>query len=253
MMMRTPVIAGNWKLNNNLNEAKQLATELVAGVKGVEDREIIIAPVFTALASVAEIVADSNIGLAAQNCYPSGSGAYTGEVSPEMLKDCGCHYVILGHSERRQLLAEDDAFINSKVHKALEAGLQVILCVGETLKERESEMMLDVLKTQVSGGLAAVTAEQMEQIIIAYEPVWAIGTGKTATNEQAQEIHSFIRGLLQGLFSPEVASATRILYGGSVKPANVDGLMSMDDIDGALVGGASLKSEDFIRLVKFKS
>jgi triosephosphate isomerase len=251
--MRTPVIAGNWKLNKKLDEARQLATDLVAGLRDVEGREIIIAPVFTALSSVAEIIAGSNVELAAQNCYPSGSGAFTGEVSPEMLEDCGCNHVILGHSERRQLLGEDDAFINQKVHKALESKLKIILCIGETLEERDSEQMLDVLTRQVTGGLATVSTEQMARVIIAYEPVWAIGTGKTASDEQAQEAHSFIRGLLQGLFTPEVASATRILYGGSVKPGNVDGLMAMDDIDGALVGGASLKAEDFIRLVKFEA
>lgn len=251
--MRTPVIAGNWKLNKTLDEAKQLATDLVAGLKDVEGREIVIAPIFTALTSVAEIVGGSNVGLAAQNCYPSGSGAFTGEISPEMLEDCGCNYAILGHSERRQLLGEDDAFINSKVHKVLESELQVILCIGETLEERESDQMLDVLTTQVKNGLAGVSAEQMARIIIAYEPVWAIGTGKTASDDQAQEAHAFIRGLLQGLFTAEVANATRILYGGSVKPGNVDGLMAMEDIDGALVGGASLKAEDFIRLVKFEA
>jgi triosephosphate isomerase len=251
--MRTPVIAGNWKLNKKQDEAKQLATELVTGLKDVKGREIIIAPVFTALPVVAKTIAGSNIGLAAQNCYPSASGAFTGEVSPEMLKDCGCTYVILGHSERRQLLHEDDAFINRKVHKALETQLKVILCVGETLEERDSGQMLDVLKKQVTEGLSQVSAAQLSQVIIAYEPVWAIGTGKTATKEQAQDVHSFIRGLLQGLYNPEVAAATRILYGGSVKPNNVDSLLSMDDIDGALVGGASLNADDFIRLVKFNT
>ncbi|MBE9486439.1 MAG: triosephosphate isomerase, partial [Chloroflexi bacterium] len=157
-----------------------------------------------------------------------------------------------GHSERRQLLDETNLFINRKLLKTLEAGLQPIFCIGETLHERESDQMLEVLTEQVKGGLANLTAEQMENVVIAYEPVWAIGTGKTATDEQAQEAHSFIRGLLQGLFSQEVALATRILYGGSVKPNNVDGLMAMDDIDGALVGGASLKAEDFIRLVRFE-
>ncbi len=250
--MRKPVIAGNWKLNKKLDEARQLAQELVDNVKDVADREVIIAPVFTALSAVAEIVKSSNIGLAAQNCYPSGSGAFTGEISPEMLEDCGCNYVILGHSERRQLMGESDEFINQKVHKAFETNLQVILCIGETLEERESGQMLDVLKNQVTGGLKDISHELMSRVIIAYEPVWAIGTGVTATDEQAQEAHSFVRGLIQGLYSPEIAAATRILYGGSVKPNNVDGLMAMDDIDGALVGGASLKAEDFIRIVKFQ-
>ena len=191
--------------------------------------------------------------LAAQNCYPAESGAFTGEVSPFLLKDCGCDYVIVGHSERRQLLGETDSFINQKLSVSLEAGLGVILCIGETLQERESDQMLEVLTRQVKGGLANLNAEQMPNVVIAYEPVWAIGTGKTASDEQAQEAHSFIRGLVQGLFDPDTAMRTRILYGGSVKPGNVDGLMAQDDIDGALVGGASLKAEDFIRIVRFGS
>ena len=219
----------------------------------VKDRDIVIAPVFTALAAVTQIVGDTHIGLAAQNCYPADQGAFTGEVSPALLKDAGCGYVIIGHSERRQLFAETDEFINQKVHKCLETGLNPILCIGETLEERETDQMLEVLTRQVKGGLAGLTTAQMEQIVIAYEPIWAIGTGKTATDEQAQEAHSFIRGLVQGLFTPEVAAAVRILYGGSVKPGNVDGLMAQADIDGALVGGASLNAEDFLRIIKFQS
>lgn len=250
--MRKPLIAGNWKLNKTISESVDFASALVAELQSVTETDIIIAPIFTALSSVSTAIQDSPILLAAQNCYPEESGAFTGELSPLMLKDAGCSVVIIGHSERRQLLGESNSLINSKVKKALESGLLTILCVGETLEERESNEMLEVLTAQITGGLAGVTAEQMSQVVIAYEPVWAIGTGKTASNEQAQEAHSFIRGLLQGLFTPDIAAACRILYGGSVKPDNVDGLMSESDIDGALVGGASLKVADFCRIVKFK-
>ncbi len=251
--MRTPLIAGNWKLNKTLAESCQLAGQLAENLKEISDREVVIAPVFTAIAAVSEEVKESSIQLAAQNCYPETTGAFTGEISPLLLKDVGCQYVIIGHSERRQLMGETDAFINRKLHSALEAGLKPILCIGETLQERESDQMLEILTRQVKGGLAGLSAEAMASVVIAYEPIWAIGTGKTATDEQAQEAHSFVRGLLQGLFTPEVATRTRILYGGSVKPDNVDGLMAQDDIDGALVGGASLKAEDFIRIVRFKA
>lgn len=250
--MRKPMIAGNWKLNKTIAEACALSSTLAKNLADVEDVDIVIAPVFTALTSVAATIKDTPVKLAAQNCYPEETGAFTGEVSPLMLKDAGCEYVIIGHSERRQLLEETDTFINQKMIKALETGLKPILCIGETLQERETDQMLEVLSTQIKGGLANLSASHMADVVIAYEPVWAIGTGKTATDEQAQEAHSFIRGLLQGLFTQEVSFATRILYGGSVKPNNVDGLMAMDDIDGALVGGASLKAEDFIRLVRFE-
>ena len=250
--MRRPIIAGNWKLNLTITESKQLAQQLVNHLAGVADRDIVIAPVFTALTSVAEIIEKSPIQLAGQNCYPQTTGAFTGEVSPKLLRDSGCHYVILGHSERRQLLGETDSFINQKLLKALEADLKTILCIGETLQEREDQQMLEVLSRQIKGGLANLTEAQMAEVIIAYEPIWAIGTGKTATTEQAQQAHAFIRKLVQELFSSEVAAATRILYGGSVKPDNVDGLMAEEDIDGALVGGASLKAEDFSRIVRFE-
>ena len=250
--MRKPLIAGNWKLNKNIAESESLARALVADLADVTTTEVIIAPIFTVLNRVAAIVEDSPIQLAAQNCYPQETGAFTGELSPLMLKDAGCGAIIIGHSERRQLLGETNEFINLKVHATLNSGMQVILCIGETLEERENEEMLEVLTAQIKGGLANVTAEQMQNLVIAYEPVWAIGTGKTASDDQAQEAHSFIRGLIQGLYSPETAEACRILYGGSVKPDNVDGLMAQDDIDGALVGGASLKAEDFSRIVKFE-
>ena len=180
------------------------------------------------------------------------TGAFTGEVSPFLLKDASCRYVIVGHSERRQLLGESDEFINRKVHALVEGGLGVIFCIGETLEEREAEQMFDVLRRQVRFGLKGLSTAAMADVVVAYEPVWAIGTGKTATDAQAQEAHAFIRALLKEQFGQEVAAATRILYGGSVKPGNVDGLMTQVDVDGALVGGASLKAEEFVRIARFK-
>ena len=250
--MRKPLIAGNWKLNKTIFEARQLATQLVENLCNVEDREIVIAPVFTAITSVADIIKTSPIQLAAQNCYPATNGAFTGEVSPAFLRDAGCQYVIIGHSERRQLLQETNSFINQKLIQVIEAELKPILCIGETLQQREDGQMLEVLSQQIKGGLASLTTDKMAAVVIAYEPIWAIGTGQTASNEQAQEAHAFIRGLLQDLFDADTAEKTRILYGGSVKPDNVDNLMSQDDIDGALVGGASLKAEDFTRIVQFE-
>ncbi len=251
--MRKPIIAGNWKLNKTIAESRELSAQLAKSLKEIDDREIIIAPVYTALATVADVIKSSPIQLAAQNCYPEKDGAFTGEVSPEFLQDAGCQYIIIGHSERRQLLNETDHFINQKLFRVLETGLKPILCIGETLQERENNRMLDVLTTQIKGGLANLTAKQMATVVIAYEPVWAIGTGKTASAEQAEDVHSFIRGLLQELFDSKVATQTRILYGGSVKPNNVDELMSQKNIDGALVGGASLNAEDFVRLVQFEN
>ena len=250
--MRKPLIAGNWKLHKTLTEALELVNDLKTEVEDVTDAEIVVAPVFAALAKVADALAGSNIQLAAQNCYPEASGAFTGEVSPALLRDAGCRYVIVGHSERRQLFSEQDDFINRKLQAVLDAGMRAILCIGETLEEREQDRMLDVLTRQVKGGLKGLAADQMTDVVVAYEPVWAIGTGRTASADQAQEAHSFIRGLVQGLFDPQTSAATRILYGGSVKPDNVDGLMAKDDIDGTLVGGSSLKAPDFARIVRFQ-
>jgi triosephosphate isomerase len=249
--MRKPIIAGNWKLFKTISEARELVTKLKQDLADVSDCEIIIAPVFTALAPLADALAGSNIQLAAQNCHPAESGAFPGEVSALLLTDAGCTSVIIGHSERRQLFGETDAFINAKIKAVLAAGLQVIFCVGETLEERESGAMFDVLTHQVREGLSGLDSGAMRHVVIAYEPVWAIGTGKVASVDQAQDAHVFIRGLLAGLFSGKVEEETRILYGGSVKPDNVDGLMAQEDIDGALVGGASLKADDFIRIVRF--
>ena len=250
--MRTPLIAGNWKLHKTRAEALELVTALQTAVGTCDDREIVVAPTFTALVEVAAALAAGPIRVAAQNCFPEPSGAFTGEISPQLLRDAGCSHVIVGHSERRQLFGENDDFINRKLRAALEGGLRVILCIGETLAEREADETLEVLSRQVKGGLAGVTTAQMCEVVIAYEPVWAIGTGKVASRDQAQDAHSFIRGLLQGLYDPATAMATRILYGGSVKPDNIDGLMAETDIDGALVGGASLKAEDFTRIIRFR-
>jgi triosephosphate isomerase len=250
--MRKPMIAGNWKLHKTLAESSALVAELIPAVANNPNVEIVVAPVYTALGKVAETISGSNIKLAAQNCYPEPQGAYTGEVSPPLLKDVGCHYVIIGHSERRQLFGETDELINSKAHALAETGLGIIFCIGETLEERETDRMFDVLRRQLRLGLKNLSATQMSDVVVAYEPVWAIGTGKTASDEQAQEAHAFIRALLTELYDEQTANATRILYGGSVKPDNVDNLMSQPDVDGALVGGASLKAEDFARIANFK-
>ena len=251
--MRKPMIAGNWKLHKTISEATSLVSELIPAVASNQNVEIVVAPVYTALSKVAETLADSNIKLAAQNCYPEPQGAFTGEVSPLLLKDAGCEYVIIGHSERRQLFAETDKSVNSKALALAESGLGTIFCIGETLEERESGKMFDVLRQQVTAGLKDLTSKQMQTVVVAYEPVWAIGTGKVATDEQAQEVHAFIRGLLAELYEPQTAAATRILYGGSVKPGNVDGLMTQPDVDGALVGGASLNADDFARIANFEA
>jgi len=251
--MRKPMIAGNWKLHKTLEESSTLVAELILAAANNQKVEIVVAPVYTALSKVAETLSGSNIKLAAQNCYPEPQGAYTGEVSPPLLKDVGCQYVIIGHSERRQLFGESDELINSKARALSETGLGIIFCIGETLEERETDRMFNVLRRQVRLGLKNLSAEQMSEVVVAYEPVWAIGTGKTASDEQAQEAHAFIRALLIELYDEQTANDTRILYGGSVKPSNVDNLMSQPDVDGALVGGASLNSEDFARIANYQA
>lgn len=251
--MRTPVIAGNWKLFKTIGEATSLVNDLkplVAGAKGVE---IVVAPVFTALSRVADAAAGSNIRVAGQDCYWEEEGAFTGEVAPKLLKDAGCSHVIIGHSERRQYFGETDETVNKKTKAAIGAGLAAIVCVGETLAEREADKTFAVIEKQITGALAGVSADILTKIVIAYEPVWAIGTGKTASDAQAQEVHAFIRGLVAKMFGQAVADAIRILYGGSVKPDNVKGLMAQADIDGALVGGASLKADSFAAIVNFGS
>ena len=249
--MRTPMIAGNWKLHKTIGEATALVNELIPAVAGNSTVEIVVAPVYTALSKVADAISGSNVKLAAQNCYQETQGAFTGEVSAPLLQDAGCEYIIIGHSERRQLFGETDEGVNRKAHAIAEADPGIILCIGETLEERESEQMFDVLRRQVRCGLRNLSTEQMAKVVIAYEPVWAIGTGVTASDEQAQEAHVFIRALVSELYDQETADATRILYGGSVKPDNARQLMGLDSVDGLLVGGASLQAETFLPIIEF--
>jgi triosephosphate isomerase len=251
-MARLPFIAGNWKMNKTVGEALDLVRQLKTSLAGVEGVEVAIAPPFTALHAVHRELEGSSILLAAQNIYWEEKGAYTGEVSSLMIEEVGCTYVIIGHSERRQFFGETNETVNRKIKAALSQGLMVIFCVGETLKEREDGRTFSVIGKQVELGLKGMSEKEMGQIVIAYEPVWAIGTGKTATPEQAEEVHRFIREKLTKLHSRKAAEEIRIQYGGSVTPENVKGLMSQENIDGALVGGASLKSEAFSKIVRFK-
>lgn len=252
--MRKPLMAGNWKMHKGPGEAIVFLNELSEAVAEVEDREILICPPFVALYPLGRMLRKSGspIKLGAQNLYPAEKGAYTGEVAPPMLKEANCDYVIVGHSERRQYFHEDDAFINAKVKAARQFDLIPILCVGETEEQRDAGRAETVVATQVREGLAGVTIGQAGELVIAYEPVWAIGTGRTATPEDAQAMHAHIRTLLSERYGEPLARGIRILYGGSVKPANVDALMAQPDIDGALVGGASLEVESFARIVKFE-
>ena len=251
--MRIPVIAGNWKLFKTISESVALVDDLKPLVADIHGVEIVVAPVFTALSRVCDAVKGSNILLAAQDCYWEEEGAFTGEVAPKLLKDAGCSHVIIGHSERRQYFGETDLSVNKKTKAAIAAGLTAIVCVGELLAEREAEQTFPVIEAQIQGGLAGLAADSLKHVVIAYEPVWAIGTGKTASDAQAQEVHAFIRRLIARLFNQSAADAVRILYGGSVKPDNVKGLMSQPDIDGALVGGASLKAESFAAIAGFSA
>jgi triosephosphate isomerase (TIM) len=251
--MRKPVIAGNWKMYKLLSEAVETALALKPLVANANHCEVVIAPVFVHLKTVADRLEGSNIRVAAQDCAPEVSqSANTGEVSAEMLNDVGAAYVIIGHSERRQFYGETDESVNKKTKAALESGLTAIVCIGETLQERESEKLFEVVSGQLRKGLEGLTTSDMERIIIAYEPVWAIGTGKTASPEQAQEMHGFIRQILAETHGEAIASKVRILYGGSVKPENIAVLMNENDIDGALVGGASLEAESFAKIVNYK-
>lgn len=247
--MRTPVIAGNWKLFKTIGEATALVNDLKPLVAKTTGVEIVVAPVFTVLSRVAESLAGSNIRLSAQDCFWEEEGAFTGEVAPKLLKDAGCSHVIIGHSERRQYFGETDETVNKKIKAAIAAGLTTIVCVGELLADREADKTFAVIEVQLRGGLAGLSVESLKQVVIAYEPVWAIGTGKTASDAQAQEVHAFIRALMAKLFNQPASDAVRILYGGSVKPDNVKGLMAQADIDGALVGGASLKADSFAAII----
>lgn len=249
--MRKKIVAGNWKMNKTPAGAIALSSELVRLLGNTSVQcEVVVAPTFLALQSVAEVIRNSRVKLAAQNCHYENDGAYTGEVSAGMLKSVGCEYVILGHSERRQFFGETDETVNRKVMKVLSEGMKVIMCVGETLEEREKNVTNQVIEKQVRGGLASVSASDMANLVIAYEPVWAIGTGKTATSEQAEEVHQFIRGIVAGLYNNSVADDLCIQYGGSVKPSNAKELFSMPNIDGGLIGGASLKAEEFMEIVR---
>lgn len=249
--MRIPIIAGNWKMHKTRSEAKELAKGIVERLDGISNVQIVLCPPFTAISSVSEVIRGTNIELGAQNCHFEDKGAFTGEISPAFLIDAGCRYVIIGHSERRQFFKEDDRLINQKIKKALQVELIPIFCIGETLEERKKEQTFDVLRRQVTNGLSGVHPDDPASVVVAYEPVWAIGTGVTATKEQAQEAHRYIRDLLAGLWGSETAEKVRIQYGGSVKPDNISELMTQDDIDGALVGGASLEAESFTKIVKF--
>ncbi len=251
--MRKPVIAGNWKMYKTVAESVEVALALKPLVANANHCEVVIAPVFTAIKTVADRLEGSNIGIAGQDCSTEmDEGAHTGEVSTNMLRDVGVRYVIVGHSERRQYYCESDSFVNRKTQAALMTDLTVIMCVGETLEQRESGTAEPVISGQLEGGLGGLTGTDLARIIIAYEPVWAIGTGRTATPEQAQAMHAFIRRVFAQRHGEQPAQQLRILYGGSVKPDNIAGLMSEEDIDGALVGGASLQAESFAQIVNYK-
>ena len=248
--MRKTIIAGNWKMNKASLEAIEFANSLKRQLYDVTDADIVVCPVYTVLSEVNEVLNESNIALGAQDVHWEDSGAFTGEISAPMLKEVGVKYVIIGHSERRQFFGETNAGVHKKIKAALKHGLIPIVCVGENLQERENNLTFNIIKNQCEESLLGFTAEEIEKIIIAYEPVWAIGTGKTATSAQAQEVHKFIRELLAKMYNEGIASVVRIQYGGSVNPGNIVELISQSDIDGALVGGASLKEESFVKIIK---
>ena len=247
--MRQLIIAGNWKINKTLGEAVELVTALHAQFANLKSIDIVLCPPAINLQAAHLIVKDSAISLGAQNMHWEPAGAFTGELSAGMLKSVGCEYVIIGHSERRQYFGETDETVNKKVHRAVNEDLLPIMCIGETLAQREGGLTEKVLETQIRGGLKDISAEKMKSVIIAYEPIWAIGTGKTATTEQAQSAHKFIRDLIREMYSSELADGLRIQYGGSVKPENAKELLSQPDVDGALVGGASLKADSFAGII----
>jgi triosephosphate isomerase len=246
--MRNKIIAGNWKMFTNADEAVKLASEIKARLTGFDDAVLLICPPTTNLTLVYNIIKNTVIKLGGQNLHPEKSGAFTGEVSGEMLKTIGCEYVIVGHSERRAMFGDTDEFVNRKIIAAIENGLKPILCIGEQLEDREANLTEKVVDTQLDGALKGLPTDLMEQIVIAYEPVWAIGTGKTATPEQAEEVHKFIRQKIAGEFGEELAENTTILYGGSVKPENSEILFAQGNIDGFLIGGASLKADSFEKI-----
>lgn len=248
--MRTPLVIGNWKMHGTVAEARALAGAIRDGLKRPRGVHVVLCPPFTALAAVGEILGAGPILLGAQTCHHEASGAHTGEIAPSMLVELGCRYVLLGHSERRKEIGESDELINQKVRAALAQGLTPVLCVGETTKERRQGLTFTTVEGQLRAGLAGVEAAHIARTVLAYEPVWAIGTGVNATPGQAAEVHGYVRGLVAELASKELAPAVRILYGGSVKADNVEGLIAEPEIDGALVGGASLNAQGFIAIVK---
>jgi triosephosphate isomerase (TIM) len=250
-MKRRPLLAGNWKMHTTVTDACHLAADIAKCSAGLTDRDVLLAPPYTVLTEVAHVLQNSDVLVASQNVCWEEQGAFTGEISPLMVKSGGGSAAIIGHSERRQIFYEDHALVNKRFLGALKFGLIPIFCIGETLEEREGEKTFEILEEQLREGLAGVDLEGMKKTVIAYEPVWAIGTGKTATKEQAQEVHAFIRQLLAKMFEKAIADSVRILYGGSVKPDNVDELMAQPDIDGALVGGAALNAESFCRIINF--
>lgn len=250
-MQRRPLLAGNWKMHTTIGEAERLAAVIAHACINLTDRDVMIAPPFTALSAVARVLAGSPVLLGSQNVHWEEKGAFTGEISPAMLKDAGTSMAIVGHSERRHIFHEDDRLINRRLTGALAHGVTPVFCIGETLTQQESNETLTVLEAQVRAGLAGVDLTDPDRLVVAYEPVWAIGTGKTATETQAQEVHAFLRHLLGMLFEKNIAAHIRILYGGSVKPDNIDILMRMPDIDGVLVGGAALAAESFKRIIHF--
>ncbi|MDO8524937.1 MAG: triose-phosphate isomerase, partial [Candidatus Omnitrophota bacterium] len=241
---------GNWKMNKNIAESIDLANSIKKSLYDVEEVEIVLCPPFTSLSDVNEIAIESNIKLGAQDVYWEKEGAFTGEISSGMLKNAGCEYCIVGHSERRQFFGETNETVNKKTKALLKDGLKPIVCVGEKLEERKSGKTFQVVKDHVVNSLAGLTKDDMQNVVIAYEPVWAIGTGVNATKDEAQEVHKYIRGLLKEMFGDEIAKSVRIQYGGSVKPENIKELIQQEDVDGALVGGASLKAETFVRIVR---
>jgi triosephosphate isomerase len=250
--MRKALIAGNWKMFKTLEEAVLFAEELALRVKDVSDREILVCPPSLYIPPLIHALADSSVFVGAQNVFWEDQGAFTGEVSAPMVKSTGARFAIIGHSERRQYFSETDETVNKRLNACLKAGITPIVCVGETLAERESGKTLDVIRNQMTKGLTNISTTQATHLVIAYEPIWAIGTGKTATPEIAQEVHGFIRSQVKDLFGPEIEGAIRILYGGSVKPDNIDILMAQADIDGALVGGASLEVSSFERIIRYR-
>lgn len=248
--MRKIIIAGNWKMNKDLKESMELANSIKRSLYDMEEVEAVLCPTFTSLSDVNDVITDTTIRLGAQDVYWQKEGAFTGEISVQMLRSVGCTYCIVGHSERRQFFCETNETVNLKAKALLAGRIMPIVCVGEKLEERKAKKEFDVVKDQITNSLKSLTKDDMLKTVIAYEPVWAIGTGVNATKEQAQEMHKYIRGLIKGLYGEDVANAVRIQYGGSVKPENIKELISQEDVDGALVGGASLKADSFISLVK---